>query len=553
MDSEYKYFLYARKSSEGEDKQMASLGSQTEELKGLALKNDLNIIDVLSEAKSAKVNSKRPEFEKMIARIENGEANAILCWKLDRLSRNPLDSGRIANLLQMGVVKEIRTIERVYTPEDAVILMALQFGMANQYVKDLSTNVRRGLRSKVQDGWLPNAAPAGYLNTPEKRKGYKIILRDPERFSLIRQAWDLLLTGNYSVPQIHRILVDDLHYRRRLKSGRYIKLSRSGLYGIFSNPFYYGCFEFPKGSGKWHKGKHRPMISKEEFDRAQEILGRGSNKPRPKKHNFTYTGLLSCPYCGCAITAEKKRKVQKNGNVHEYEYYHCTKKKKMPNGEKCPGRSIELKKLEKEILKILDKITISESYMKWALTYLHEIRTSEADNFELAYKQKQAELEAITKQMNNLTLTYTAPENADNGLMSKEEFIELKGGLQKEKIALEKEIAAYSIEADQWMELAEKTFDFTRYAKEWFINGDQKVKKGIVASLGSNLQLKDRNLAIELHSCFKVIESNLDAVENEIKQARTSKNDLVKQKSSPSKDRFPVLLPEQDSNLQLSG
>lgn len=94
-----KYFLYARKSTDVEDKQILSIEAQLADLRELAKRENLYIVDEFIEKQSAKIPG-RPVFNKMISRIQAGEAEGIICWKIDRLSRNPIDSGKIQWLLQ---------------------------------------------------------------------------------------------------------------------------------------------------------------------------------------------------------------------------------------------------------------------------------------------------------------------------------------------------------------------------------------------------------------------------------------------------------------------
>jgi DNA invertase Pin-like site-specific DNA recombinase len=193
-----KYFLYARKSSEAEDRQAASIDAQKDELMKIAKDQGLHILDILEESQSAKKPG-RKVFNSMLERIYKGEANGILCWKLDRLARNPVDGGQISWMLQQSAVSQIVTFGRTYYPTDNVLMMQVELGMANQFIRDLSVNVKRGLQKKVRDGWMPSGAPIGYLNTPNKQKGYKTLEKDPERFPLVRRLFDLALTGNYSI------------------------------------------------------------------------------------------------------------------------------------------------------------------------------------------------------------------------------------------------------------------------------------------------------------------------------------------------------------------
>src|ERR1700719_395000 len=153
-----KHFIYCRKSSEDDDRQALSIVAQLSEIGILARANNLSVVDTLSESKSAKEPG-REVFNDMLRRIEAGEANAILTWKLDRLARNFDDGGRLIGMLQRGVIQEIRTFEKTYLPTDNVLTIAVELGMANQYVRDLSVNIRRGIREKVRRGIFYGKAP----------------------------------------------------------------------------------------------------------------------------------------------------------------------------------------------------------------------------------------------------------------------------------------------------------------------------------------------------------------------------------------------------------
>src|SRR5205807_7027834 len=151
-----------------DDRQALSIVAQLSELNAIAAANNLSVVQTFTESKSAKEPG-RDVFNEMLRRIEVGEADSILTWKLDRLARNFDDGGRIIGMLQRGVIKEIRTFEKTYLPTDNVLTIAVEFGMANQYVRDLSANIRRGIREKIRRGISCAKAPLGYFNEPRLR------------------------------------------------------------------------------------------------------------------------------------------------------------------------------------------------------------------------------------------------------------------------------------------------------------------------------------------------------------------------------------------------
>src|SRR5476651_2246258 len=125
-ETKLRYFLYARKSSESEDRQVQSIDDQINRLKKLAQDLNLDIKKIYTEAKSAKKPNNRPIFDEIIQRIEKGEADGILCWQINRLSRNPIDSGKLSWMLQKGIIESIQTMEREYLPDDNVLLFSVE-------------------------------------------------------------------------------------------------------------------------------------------------------------------------------------------------------------------------------------------------------------------------------------------------------------------------------------------------------------------------------------------------------------------------------------------
>ncbi len=482
-----KYFLYARKSSESEDRQVASIESQIKELTKIAKRENLRIAEILQESQSAK-GPGRPVFNSMIARISKGEAAGVICWKLDRLARNPIDGGNIAWMIQKGVISHIQTYEKSYYPSDNVLMMSVEFGMANQFIRDLSVNTKRGLISKAEKGWFPGVAPLGYKNNRFKLKGEKDILPDEERFPLVRKAWDMFLTGNYSVASVGEYADKELG----LVSNRMSKcIVKSKFYELFTNPFYYGWFKY---GGVLYKGNHKPMITEEEFNRAQVILGNRNKAHAP--HKFAFTGMIRCGECGSAITAEEKIKRQKNGNVHFYTFYHCTKRKRSD----CSQKYLRKEEMEAQIMDILERIEIPPEFSQWAIAQLKKEANKEVGSRKSILTAQRKNYDDCLNKLDRLL------EMRMNEEITPEEFAEKKTGLNREKSRLLALVNESDSNADDWLEKAEKLFDFAASARQKFINGSLDDKKEILAALGSNLTLKDQILSISIQKPLVLVE-----------------------------------------------
>jgi len=102
-----RYFLYARKSTDVEDKQVLSIEGQLDELRSLAKSEGLEVVAEFVEKRTAKMPG-RPVFNEMLNRIQQGEAQGIICWKLDRLARNPVDGGKIIHFVDRGLIKSLK-------------------------------------------------------------------------------------------------------------------------------------------------------------------------------------------------------------------------------------------------------------------------------------------------------------------------------------------------------------------------------------------------------------------------------------------------------------
>ena len=485
--------VYSRKSTDSEDRQVLSIPAQIQESYRLAGINGIpeENIDLYSESKSARKPG-RAEFNRLIDEIENGSVEIVICWDLDRLARNPIDGGKIIWLLILGKIKQIITPTEVFYPYSNMLLLNVKFGMATQYSLDLSKNVKRGNKTKlVEKGWWTTLAPMGYLNNPDRSTwDEEPIIPDPERFHLVRKMWDLFLTGAYSIPKIVDIANNEWGFRtvqRKRQGGK--KLSKSGLHRILNNTFYYGYMVRGENEA-W--GKHKPMISQGEFEKAQKIL-RKNGGTRLNTRDFAYRGIFTCDCCGCSVTAQDVT----NRHGTTYTYYSCTRKKNTKDF-KCSTKSIREEDLESQVSEILQSFKIPEDFMEWGKLYLRLTHQKQAKNREEIYNNHEKNFREAEKKLNSLT------DMKLSGLLSDEEFIKQKNRLMAERNQAEELLGAVKKKGDDGRDLIEKTYDFLCYAEKAFKTSTTETKLSILNALGTNYRLTpDKKIKIELFPLFE--------------------------------------------------
>lgn len=350
-----RYCLYARKSTESDEKQALSIDSQVKEMLQISEREGLEIVDIRREAHSAKESGQRPVFSEILRDIQTGRYTGILTWAPDRLSRNAGDLGSLVDLMDQGRLIEIRTYGQYFknSPNEKFLLMIL-CSQAKLENDNKSINVKRGLRTRCEMGLWPAPAPIGYVN--DKQMGRKGIVHiDPERAPIVKKMFEKVVYEKWSGKKIFHWLKFELNFKSVMGNKG---LTLSNIYLVLQNDFYYGSFEYPRKSGLWYKGKHEAIITKELFDLAQQQIK--SQVIRVEDKEFAFTKLMQCGLCGSGVCADEKFKQQKNGNVHRYVYYGCNKFK----DKHCKSGYINEEELVEQFLSLMDQINLDELGIK---------------------------------------------------------------------------------------------------------------------------------------------------------------------------------------------
>ena len=521
-----RYALYVRKSTEEDERQTQSLQSQCDQGQELAKRTDCTIVLTLQESRSAKETG-REQFNRMLTLIDAGEIDGIIAWHPDRLSRNEMDAAEITMRVRKGILKDLAFVSYFFhnSPE-GVMMLQMALCQSQYMVSKLSTDVRRGLGDKIKKGWFPHRAPLGYLNDKHKDKGDKTISADPERFPLLRLAWDMLLTGAYSVPELQRILNEDWGVRTAVtRSGRGGRpLAQSTLYRLFGSIFYAGLFVH---DGTLYTGAHPPMVTLNEFDRAQRLLGkhnhrsidrRGNNyrgeyldqgiigqeiigqkingegeitirvaglaNPLERRsHTLPFTGLIRCASCGGQVTGDVRTKP----SGRSYTYYHCQGK----NG--CIRHFVPQSSLEEMLDAELSQMDLRPEFYEWAIADIERASSKEQAERQAVYDQKlraEREADGMLDALLGMRL---------RGLITDAEYQGKRTQLTLDRERLRQEVGECESGADRARAACVNAADYMKNARLWLREGDPAMKRIVAFNLGSNYVLKAGKLLLEPH------------------------------------------------------
>ncbi len=473
------YFLYARKSTDVEDKQVRSIEDQLAVLRLLAKEQGLTISAEFIEKQSAK-RPGRPAFADMLARIQKGEALGIICWKLDRLARNPVDAAQIEWLLQEGTVKHIQTPERGYYSNDNVMLMNVEFGIANQYVRDLSTNTKRGLYQKAKRGEYPGLAPLGYFNDLRS----KTITLDKNTAPIVKQAFERYAESRYSLEDIATFFFAngiETKATMRWQSAGGNSMKRDQACYILSNPFYCGLFRY---GGELHQGKHQPIVTKQLFDQVQEVLKQRGKASRQVSDPKPLCGLFHCGECGRSITAETKTKHQKNGNVHHYLYYRCTKK-----NTTCSQLHIRSEELDKQLSSVLKSFIMPKEWGKELEAMADRDKDKALQTTAVFVQDLRLKIQDIDRKQDRLFQGYLEQD------IDPEKYRQEKNKLTLEKKTLTEQIARLEQKQNAWLAPLKNFLKDAQNLGEITLSPELHPKKSAAQKIfGSHLFLKNQKI-----------------------------------------------------------
>ncbi len=504
--SKLNYVIYCRKSSEGEDKQIQSLDTQLRELQECAKKNGLNIVEIISESKSAfKVG--REGFDRMMTLSRTGKANAILVVRANRISRNPIDAGYIVSMMDDKKLLYIRTPNSTcYTSSSTdKMMLALELIFSKKDSDDKGDMVKEGQKTKALKGIPHGVATLGFLNDKSEEKGNRKWFVDDIRLKSISELFGLFLTGTYSAGKLHRYATGTLKLttvKRKKCGGELIALSR--IYEILKDPIYAGFFFYDNERYALDQNLPR-LISEAQHNKVKMLLTK-RNIPKVQHHDTTYSGFISseagnfigqdvkyqvicdckfkfayrsktnCPQCGIEIAK------MENPKYLSYTHYYNVKNKKA----RLPYKVIEEGDITSELVSLFtNSLSFSPDVVDWSKKYIHEMKEKELSHKIVIHQRKEErKLELADKKSKNRALL------RDNKV-SQEEY-------EQDILALEVEYADVATEnvGVDWHSRLMEIVDISSRIINVLNSDNVEAKRKVISALGSNLIWNDKKLIV---------------------------------------------------------
>lgn len=474
-----------------------SLPAQIERISEYCKRKGLDELKTSFSFDESAYKSKRDEFDKLlefVQKMAKKEKVAVCFDKVDRLSRSVFDK-RVGTLYEMALADEI---ELHFVSDGQVInnqmsaVEKFQFGMslglAKYYSDAIGDNVKRAFEQKRRNGEWTGAVRIGYLNIAldEQKRLRKDIVIDPDRGHLIQKLFELYATGNYSQETV-RLEITKLG----LRSLKGFELSKSCIDNILKDSFYYGVANSKKYGSYPHK--YPRLITKELFDRCQEVCSGRSKKPnKALSKDFIFKGLLRCQNCGCAISAEKK--IKPSGKT--YTYYSCTNAKKI-----CKRMYVPEKDLLKPVYDVLERFeSISEEVQNDLVSELRKNTEAEVAFHKAQIDRIRTDHDTLKAKSNRLLDAFL--DESITKVIYDKKHQEYQDQIQ----TLEIEMSEHSKADHDYQTTVATVISVARRAKTIFENSSEPAsKRAFLNYLLQNPTLDGKKLGFTLASPFNLV------------------------------------------------
>jgi len=531
-----KTVLLCRVSSKEQEETGYSLPAQEKLLKNYAENKTISVARVFSISESASGKKQREIFDQMMKFTQKHNIKIIVCEKADRLTRNFKDMVMIDEWLEKDEERQVHLVkDSLVLHKNSRSQEKLNWGIrilfAKNYIDNLSEEVKKGQKEKLEQGWLPTKPPIGYLSVGEK--GHKTHVVDKERAPLIKKMFESYASGEYSVKKL-----TDTMYKEGLRSDGGNKVAKSRIHTLLTNPFYIGKNQW---NGELHDGNQKTFIEEEVFRKVQELL-KSKTTPKYRKHNFLFKGLLNCDECEGTITWETQKGIIYGHCNH---YRDCTQQTWAKEEE-----------VEEQLLSRFESLEIKNKRIaNWIGKALKESHKDEIEYHTSTQNDLKTQYDRVQKRLDRLY---------DDRLDEKisEDFYNRKfKQYSEEKENTTQAIQRHSQANTKYYQLGINIYELSQKAKQIYLKAKKKKltdkQRQLVRFVFANLTLDEGKVDYEYTPAFKLLSDAVRAT-NGSKMANSLKNEdgifepSEQAENMGKKDDFTsyrsTLLPSLDSN-----
>lgn len=484
MDNDNKCIIFCRVSSKEQEETGYSLPAQEKYLKEYCEKKEIAVDKIFKISESASGEKQRSKFTEMMNYGKKQNIKIIVCEKADRLTRNFKDMVSIDQWLEDDDERQVHLVkDSLIMHRDSRSQEKLNWGIrilfAKNYIDNLSEEVKKGQKAKIEEGWLPTKPPAGYKTIGEK--GHKIHVMDEKTAPFIKQMFNLYATGNYSLQK----LSDEL-YNNGFRSITGKRVGKSVMHRLLTDPFYCGKMRW---KGKIYEAQHEAIIDEDLFDKVVKLIKRPlGNAPRYRKHLPLFKGKLRCGECDGTITWD---------NQKGHWYGHCNHHKP------CSQRKyIRQEDLEFMISPLFDKVSPkSERVLKWLEKSLKDGHTDQVEYSESQRTSLNAELEKIEKRIEAIY------DDKIDRIITLEFYNKRNNEYAEAKKDIQKTLNALDASKDKYRKTAVAIHELAYNAKSIFFNPKILVEKKrlLLSDIFSNFELKDGKIKEKYTPAFEFL------------------------------------------------
>ena len=457
---EKQYFSYIRVSTTKQGEHGVSLQEQQSSIVRYAQHQSMSIIRSFEEQETAAKRG-RPVFSEMLRLLKRGIASGVIIHKIDRGARNLKDWADLGELIDAGVEVHFANESLDLNTRGGRLSADIQAVVAADYIRNLREETKKGFYGRLKQGFYPICAPIGYLDCG----GGQAKIPDPKMAPLVREAFDLYATGNFSLPH----LVEEM-YRRGLRNRKGKRVSLNGISTMLNNPFYTGLIRIRK-TGESYAGIHAPIVRKRVFDNVQLVLT-GKTVVRTHKHEFIFSRMIRCGLCGRTVMAEEQK---------GHTYYRCHTKT-------CEMKTMREERINDALSRAFAPLQLNDEEMAYVRQWIAWMQANHQQRNREAQDACELQLAQLRDRLTRLTDAYL------DGAIDRTLLDERRASLLSEEAGNDAALARL----EEYLELIQTA----SHLHELTLPQEKRV---LVKKLTSNLAVRPKNPTVTLQDAAQTI------------------------------------------------